>query len=210
MYKLVLLMSLVSSVALGDVVVVVAPGASPASAPPQSMLPPAPEASHSGITFEANLGVGVVRGATSTGMDLGTSDAALAGADLGLGFWLSPHLALTGRIAGVSLGGSNVNGTVIAAFIGPSLQYWVGDHLWFGLGGGLATLQAVSGCDASMGSCGTNGFGLDFRAGYSFGTTGHTFNVSLESTPGVYSGGGDNNTTATITGVALLLGYQHL
>ena len=180
---------------------------------PPSMVPTAPDrfAYHRGFTFEANLGVGFVH-ASVFGPDYdGTAtdtDTAFAGA-IGLGGWLSPKLALTGRISGVDVkdpSDTAGNITSVTAFVGPSLQYWIDPHFWIGGGAGLATLREVSGCSGPQ-ACGIKGFGLDLRAGYSFGDTANTFNLSVELTPGVYDAdvGGE-----TITGVALLAGYQYL
>jgi len=178
--------------------------------PPMMPVPPAPDrfAYHRGFTFEANLGIGFAQ-ASLSGADYDTmsteTDSSFAGA-IGLGGWLSPHLALTGRISGVDLRDSSgtANNITVTAFVGPSLQYWIGPQFWIGGGAGIATLSAVTGCTDS---CSIKGFGLDLRAGYSFGDTENTFNVSVELTPGVYDGGVGPE---TITGVALLAGYQFL
>ena len=146
------------------------------------------------------------------------SDASLAGADIGVGGWLTPHLALTGRISGVDIknGDANANGTVISAFVGPSLQYWIDPHFWVGGGAGLATVRSTaSSCTGTNTSsdCGVNGFGLDFRAGYSFNSdSAHTFNVSVEVTPGFYSldNGMGGNDSLSATGISFLAGYQYL
>jgi hypothetical protein len=52
-----------------------------------------------------------------------------------------------------------------------------------------------------------NGFGLDLRAGYTFGTDEDTFNVSVEVNHGFYDDyvGGE-----MLTSFAMLLGYQRL
>ncbi len=164
---------------------------------------------HTGVTFEVNLGVGFAHFTDSdTGQTFNT-DAALAGANFGVGGWLSPRLALTARIAGVQISKNDFpvnDGTLVAAFFGPSLQYWADDHLWFGGGAGFATFRLVGG-NSGSGDFGTNGFGLDLRGGYTFGTTKNTFNVSVEATPGFYS---KNGSSGTLTGFALLVGYQYL
>ena len=48
---------------------------------------------------------------------------------------------------------------------------------------------------------------MDLRAGYSVGTSAHSFNISVELNPGLYAK--DGNST-NVTGVALLAGYQYL
>ncbi len=197
------------------------PGYAPMPPPMVAAPLPDPFLLHNGLVFEANIGVGFAR-ASGDGTS-SNSNAALAGLDVGLGGWLTPRLALTARISGVDIAnsGDDTNaGTVVAAFFGPSLQYWIDPHFWIGGGLGLATFRAISGCDSSgtTDQCGVNGFGLDLRAGYSFGTSQHSFNISAEITPGFYSlttddGTGTGTTTSqsiSVTGVAFLVGYQYL
>jgi len=170
--------------------------------------PPSAWDLHRGVTFEANLGVGFAHFTDDNGSF--NTDTALAGANLGVGGWLSPHLAITGRIAGVNISKNNFNvvdGNLVAIFVGPSLQYWTDEHLWFGGGVGLASFRLVGGSSINNQDPGTDGFGFDLRAGYSFGTTKNTFNVSVELTPGFYS---ENGSSGTATGLALLAGYQYL
>jgi hypothetical protein len=173
-----------------------------------------PWATHTGVVFEANLGIGFAHASSDGGS--ADSDAALAGADLGIGGWLSPQLALTARIAGVDVKNGDVpsNGTLVHAFFGPSVQYWINPQMWVGGGAGLSIYRLVGSDCASSGTgggvdpCGISGFGLDLRAGYSFPTTTkNQFNVSFEANPGFYS---ENGASATITGLALLVGYQYL
>jgi hypothetical protein len=95
-----------------------------------------------------------------------------------------------------------VRSTLIVAVHGGSR---VDDHFWFGGGLGLGVL-AVGGDNVREDS--VSGVGLDARVGYSFATTSeNTFNVSFELTPTFLSEDGES---ATVTGIALLLGYQHL
>jgi hypothetical protein len=173
-------------------VVVQAPGTLPSSqAPPRD-----PYADQHGFTFEANLGVGL--GLAIGGGATSTSSASLAGLDLGFGGWLVPRLALTFRISGVDLG--NVGpATVVDAFVGPSFQYWTDPHVWLGFGAGLALFAATGDCDG----CVAKGFAADLRFGYSFGDGPSRFDISAEITPAFYD-------SASLTGFALLIGYQHL
>jgi hypothetical protein len=196
-----------------------APPPPPPAAAPVVMQPPAPVVQpapvavapvgyelHKGVTFEANLGIGFAR--VSSGGQSDDSDGALAGANLGIGGWINPRTAVTFRIAGVQVKeeGFSDDGTLIHAFAGPSVQYWPDPHFWLGGGAGFSVFRLV-GTDCEGDQCGVNGFGLDFRAGYSFGNTQNQFNVSVEVNPGFYSQNGEN---ATVTGVAFLLGYQYL
>jgi hypothetical protein len=163
--------------------------------------PPPPQSLRNGMTFEANLGLGWIRASANDDSD--TSDLGLGGLSLGLGGWVSPKVAITARIAGVTY--SDDGGRVTDAFFGPSLQYWVDDHFWFGGGVGLGVL-AVS--VDNVGDDSTTGIGFDLRAGYTF-TAGseNTFNASFELNPGHFS---ENGSSATFTGIGILLGYQHL
>ena len=178
---------------------------------------------HQGLTFEANLGVGWVHSALSY-MSLSQSndsDAALAGADFGIGGWLNPQTAITLRISGVqvknTMMGQTVpaNGEIVHAFVGPTVQYWVNPNLWIGGGVGLSTLQWLghNDTDCTGDGCGTNGFGIDVRAGYSFGSGGpHSWNLSVESNTGFYSqsDGMGGSLDVRATGVSFLVGYQYL
>ncbi len=175
--------------------------------PIPSSPPPDRFALHHGVTFEANLGLGWVN-VGEAGMSSNTDGAPAAA--IGVGEWLSPHLALTFRISGVEFRSSG--SSAVSAFIGPSLQYWIDPHFWIGGGAGLATVPML-GCshnDDASDACGQAGLGLDLRAGYSFGDTANTFSVSAELTPAFYT----NETpygslSITAAGVVLLFGYQY-
>lgn len=172
-----------------------APGA-PVYAPPASGA-----ALHNGMTFEANVGLGWMR--ISSGGASDTSDVSLAGADVGVGGWINPNLALTVRINGIT--DSQSGGKIINGMLGPNLQYWVDDHLWVGGGAGVAVFGVIP---DQGNSDSIRGFGFDLRAGYTFpSTTENTFNVSFELSPGFFS---ENGADATLTGIAILAGYQHL
>jgi hypothetical protein len=106
------------------------------------------------------------------------------------------------RIAGVTY--SQNGGRFTDAFFGPSLQYWVDDHMWLGGGAGLGVL-ALGG---NGNSDSVTGFSFDLRGGYTFSSaSAHTFNVSVEINPGYYK---QTGVSATYTGFALLAGYQFL
>jgi hypothetical protein len=206
------------------------PAASPAYVAPPPAAPgygaPNPQDPwfyHQGLTFEANLGFGYVHESASymSMSNSNDSDGALAGANFGIGGWLNPQLAITLRISGVQVKNtvmgqsSPPDGEIVHAFIGPSAQYWFNPNVWIGGGVGLSTLQWLqhSDTDCTGDGCGTNGFGFDLRAGYSFGSGGpHTFNISIETNTGFYSqGDGMGNTLSlTLTGISLLAGYQYL
>lgn len=151
--------------------------------------PITPASYRKSVTLEAALGLGVV---ASTG-DAADTGFGLSGVDLGIGGFLNPQLAITGRFTGVLTRGDN---SVAAMLFGGSAQYWLDDKLWVGGGAGLAVVTA-SGISR-------NGFGFDGRAGYTFRQTGpHAFHASVEVTPMIVSG-------TFLAGIAVLVGYQYL
>jgi hypothetical protein len=161
-----------------------------------------------GFTAEVNLGLGFAD--VSSGGQSQKSDAALAGLDLGFGAWITPTLALTGRLDGVHVHPPNTTDDILQANVDVALQYWVGPHVWIGGGVGLSILQqANNGC--SLGDktsmCRLTGWNLDGRAGYALFRGNHAVDVSVEITPGFYN---QNGTSGQVLGVALLLGYQYL
>jgi hypothetical protein len=175
---------------------------------------PAPNL-HTGVTFEVNLGVGWVNliKLPSGETQFVATNGGRAGVDLGVGGWLRPKLALTGRAAGVHLTDSESSDRCVQYFIGPSLQYWVDDRFWLGGGLGVSTLFAIS--RSREGSAGPTswGVGLDLRAGYAvISGTQSSVNISIEANTGFYSidKGLGTSLFLTATGLALLIGYQHL
>ncbi|MBL0220626.1 MAG: outer membrane beta-barrel protein [Myxococcales bacterium] len=168
---------------------------------PLALARPTGAALRKGFTFEANLGLGWIHYSSDAGSD--TSDIGLAGADLGAGAFVSPRLAITGRIAGVSLTEKGVRLT--SGVLVVAAQVWIDDHFWLGGGAGVGVL-ALSGDIPKNDS--VTGLGLDFRAGYTF-TTGNenTINLSLELTPTFLE---DQGSKAKYTSIGILFGYQHL
>lgn len=159
------------------------------------MMQPAPP-THTGLTFEANLGFGLLRVADDNDSE---SRGSLGGLSLGVGGFINPKMAITVRIAGVTY--VEDNGTLTQAFFGPSLQYWVNDNAWVGGGVGVGIARFVV---DGLGSNSETGLGLDARAGYTFNPTAkHSFNVSAEITPAFIE-------DVTFTGIAVLFGYQLL
>lgn len=162
--------------------------------------PPQPVSLHDGMTFELNLGLGWVRASANDTSD--TSNLGIGGLSLGVGGWVSPKLAITGRIAGVTL---SENGARLSdIFFGPSAQYWIDDHFWLGGGAGLGILAVSNNANSDS----ITGVGLDLRIGYTFSAgSENTINASFELNPGFFS---ENGSSATFTGIGILLGYQHL
>jgi len=191
--------SIVLSVALGAAAAGF--GLTTAPAPAQGQQPAqmyvAPE-THTGLTFEANIGFGMLRAAPDNG-DADTQSA-LGGLNLGLGGFINPKLALTVRIAGATHAEDGVR--ITQAFFGPSLQYWPNANTW--VGGGVGFGIAALSFDGNDASYTEKGLGLDLRAGYTFNPySKHSFNASVEVTPAFLDGG-------TFSGIALLIGYQTL
>ena len=178
------------------------------AAPAPTAAPPRRPSTRHGGTFEVGLGAGwrlpdgrVGRDSEILGVRPGID---FAGPNLGVGGWVNPRLAITGRVAVVRwtdlLDLGKYNAVVVAA-----AQYWVSARVWFGAGIGLGF-----GGDAL-------GPGADLRVGYTFarGAT-RTLNVSLEVTPTylTYRRGPENpalpSDLGAVTGVVLVLGYQRL
>lgn len=188
-----------------------APAPAPAPPPPPAggyyqpvapvyMPPQQPQTLHRTMTFELNIGFGWVN--ASADGDSETSDLGLGGLSIGVGGWLNEKIALTGRIAGVTL--SENDAQLSDVFFGPSIQYWIDNHFWLGGGAGLGILAASGGGDEDS----ITGFGLDLRVGYTFNEgSENTLNASFELNPGFFS---ENGNSATLTGIGILIGYQHL
>jgi hypothetical protein len=124
---------------------------------------------------------------------------AIAGG-VGIGGWLTPHVALTGRFVGTGFVDPTDARTSITALVGPGLQYWLPPlsgvlsgrpSLWLGGGVGLAVLA---------GSERAYGVGGDARAGYASGP----FQIAIEGTESIFHFKLD-----TIT-LLLTIGYQNL
>lgn len=171
----------------------------PVYVPPSASIP---AMSRHIVTFEANVGVGLMW--ARSGGSTADTEPALAGLDLGIGGWLSDSFALSLRGVGATF---RPTGGVLftTGFLGPSLQYWTDDHFWFGGGAGLGfDSVGISGNGPQPKS--DIGFGLDLRAGFTLNPSwNHTVNVSIELTPGFFK---SDNVWGNSFG--LLLGYQYL
>jgi hypothetical protein len=128
---------------------------------PAGLTPPAsPLLPHQGFTAEVNLGVGF--GYFVGGGVAGTSDVGLAGVDVGVGGWITPSLALTFRVAGVSIGQSDTSDAFAQEFIGPSLQRWLTPHAW--ASGRLGLADGSCGFADFSSSCAMAGVGATSRS----------------------------------------------
>ncbi len=187
---------------------------------------------HHGLTFEADLGVGLIH-RSSTGTLIAATEVSFGGLDIGVGGWISEDLALSFRIS------SETSTHYASAFLGPSLQFWFDHHLWasvgvglgvaggdgiddndlwFGGGLGLAVFGAFC---AISGGCGADtravegGGSADVRVGYTFTSrVAHAVDISVEMnvSDDSYAAGFNNGSRSsiTLTSFALLLGYQYL
>ncbi|HVV88716.1 MAG TPA: hypothetical protein VHE35_36980 [Kofleriaceae bacterium] len=164
----------------------------PPMAPPEAG-PTGPTWQHRhGLTLEAGIGFGSFRGSSTPAL-YGTQKS-LGGPDLGVGWFLNRRLALGVRFASVAH--RHYTGDFLAlGFAGPAAQLWLAPYAWAGGGAGLALVD-----DGGW----RTGLALDARIGLSFHTDSrHTFNASVEVTPG-FAGG------SIYTGVAIVAGYQLL
>lgn len=190
------------------------PNGPPAGPPPATYGPPPPgygyapyqsqtpttEQLRTGATVELNLGFGYVD-STEDGAE---RQNGIAGLSLGVGGWVSRNIALTARVAGVTFQESFGNDDLQFShfYLGPSAQFWIDNHLWFGGGLGLSVAYVTGDGESDS----TTGVGMDLRGGYTFNEGSEsTFNVSLEINPGWYE-----DADGTLYGVGLLVGYQHL
>ncbi len=176
--------------------------------PPGYLTPPPPRRERHGLTFEANLGLGFVW--ANTDDENSETETGLGGLSLGLGGWLSDRVSLTARLAGATFSPDD-DVRVTLGFVGPSLQYWPSEHFWIGGGLGIAVLSVAFTGDGESDSESENGFGLDFRAGYTFSTrSNHTFNISVELNPSFFSREDTGGEDVNVNAFGILLGYQYL
>lgn len=145
------------------------------------------------ITAEVGLGVGY---AFSTCEDQtgcpgdGLAPFTIAG---GIGEWFTESSAIELRLANTFE--QRPASSFLLAFVGPSIQQWIGPRIWLGVGAGIAIAHGTR-TDVV--------FSFDARAGVLLQKTQqHAVNVSIEAAPAI--SGGD-----TSTPVSLLVGYQHL
>jgi hypothetical protein len=172
--------------------------AAPGSPPQPDAAPAASPLGH-GATFEANVGAGWLHATADSG-ESADSDGGLGGLNLGLGWWISERTALSLRIAGVNY--SESGSSLTGGFFGGALQYWTTENLWLGggVGFGIASLYI----DGEPAIDPEIGLGLDLRVGVTPVIAGqHSLNFSFEVNPSFLDGG-------TLTGIALLIGYQYL
>ena len=162
---------------------------------PNSTVHRAPAATRRGLTFEAGIGVAMMRAVGNEGES--EAELAMGGLNLGVGAFLQPTTALSLRLAG----GTFFNGgpQITHETIGPSLQQWISPGAWIGASAGLAIVRETEFFDDIY-------YGPSFgaRLGYTFNPhRTHSMNMSAEVTTSLHDKG-------RITVASLLLGYQLL
>ncbi|WP_146646181.1 hypothetical protein [Labilithrix luteola] len=152
-------------------------------APPSEST--APYVRH-GFTME--LGVGVSQ--TSLSSDVGDrehSNIGLAPLSLSMGGFVSPKVALLGRMAGTSFFRDDDHKRsyqTVSGFYGAGLQYWPSDRFFVGGGVGAAVLASDLYRQGSRDVRYTEvGFGGNLRAGWAFAELGnhHVFTLAIDT-----------------------------
>lgn len=180
MWRVVLLACLVPGIALAQPAVL-------------TETPPARE----GLTIEVNAGLGWIR--TSPEVAASYTSGVSFALDGGAGWWLTPKLALTGRLAGLTnLEGGEVLG---AYLVGPNVQYWPADVFFVAGGVGIGVLLSTTGSNDV-------GLGFDLRAGFAFShADDRLYTATVEVTPARFA---QDGSSAWLTSIAFLAGLQFL
>ena len=167
--------------------------------PATAVAEPAPPAlwrHHHGLTVDAGVGIGDVRG--SLDPNLYGSQQGLAGPNLGVGWFVHRRVAVGLRVAGVyhhHFNGAWLNNT----FAGASAQVWLAPYAWVSAGAGIGRVRDVVIIPRT-----DLGFALDARVGLVFNRgSRHTINVAVEWSPTFVR-------SFVFTGLGLVAGYQFL
>lgn len=177
-----------------------------ASASAAAQVAPGPVARRRhGLTFDASVGLGSFRG-SKDGAAMRGSQMSLAGPNLGAGWFVSHHLAVGARVAGV-YHRAGTGEFLATAFAGPTAQIWVAPYAWIGAGAGVGMVADPATIFFEGGILQQSrafGLALDARLGLTFNPQHrHTINVALELIP-VFAFG------TTYTGLGIVAGYQFL
>ncbi len=168
----------------------------PARAVAEPAPPPSPWRHHHGLTVDAGVGIGDVRG--SLDPNLYGSQQGVAGPNLGVGWFVHQRVAVSLRLAGVyhrHFTGQWLNNT----FVGPSAQVWLAPYAWVSVGAGVGRVRDVVIVPRT-----DFGFALDTRVGLVFNRgSRHSINVSVEWSPSFVR-------SFVFTGLGLVAGYQFL
>jgi hypothetical protein len=146
-----------------------------------------------GGTGEISVGFGTIN-------FFGTSVQGIGGLNLGFGGFLTPRVALTARLSGVTH--YEEGGIVYLGTFGPNIQGWFDDHTFVGGGVGVGLVAACADGDCAAITLKS---GINLRIGYSFSKPGSTSSANLSL---------EYNTVdldfGSLSTVALLIGYQAL
>lgn len=171
---------------------------------------PAPESQRQGFTFLLSLGAGM-QGGLDDALDY---EIGLAGLNVGLGGFLSPELAILGRISGTftaresSAGFEDVDFTVLHGFVGPSVMFFLSDRfsLEAGVGLGIVNGEATAETDLGRITVSNSDEGLGVLLGAAapltyLGGGGYALTLGTDVNLGFFEDG-------TMLSVGLLLGIQ--
>jgi hypothetical protein len=109
---------------------------------PEGVTPVRQAPERGGFTILVNLGVGIQRLHIA-----GESDSAtgLAGANVGVGGFVNPKLAVLGRFSGTNVIYEGDDFRVIAGVVGATTQIWVHERFAIETGGGLGFVRGAEG-----------------------------------------------------------------
>ena len=158
--------------------------------------PPSLWRHHRGLTVEAGVGMGSFRGSREPA--LYGSQQALAGPNLGLGWFITPRLAVGLRVAGVYH--HHFTGEWLTeTFAGASAQVWLAPYAWVSAGAGVGVIKDVVIVPRT-----DVGFALDARLGLVFNRgSRHAFSAAFEASPAWARG-------FVFSGLSVVAGYQFL
>lgn len=154
-------------------------------------------AAREGLTIEVNAGLGWIR--TSPEVAASYTSGISFALDGGAGWWFTPKLALTGRLAGLS---NLEDGEVLGSYlVGPNLQYWPDEVVFVSAGVGVGVLLSTTGSNDV-------GLGYDVRVGFAFSRADdRLYTATVELTPVWFS---QDGSSAWLTSIAFLVGLQFL
>ena len=148
-------------------------------------------AERGGFTLLVNLGVGIQNDTV-----LEESAVGLAGANLGIGGFVTPDLAILGRFSGTNVSYDTVFGDYaqVSGVVAPTLQYWANDkvNIEGGVGVGFWSAEDES----------EKGVGLILGVGFTVFNRGkHNLQVGFEYAPAFMDSG-------TVHNMGITFGYQ--
>jgi hypothetical protein len=160
-----------------------------------------PESLRAGLTFDAAFGFGFVHDGNADGFGGPETDGAI-GVNLGIGAFVLPNLAITGRVAFEGFREKVLDERASSGFLGPTVQWWPDRHLW--VRGGIGLSVATHTAEQNGGNGTAHGLGLDLGAGFTVAGRGrHAVEVGIDAEPGFYNG-------EAITAFMFVVGYQYL